>query len=343
MQPSPGRGPGGAVPGGRGAGGRGRGGPGSLIGEPERGAVPQRAAVGAGQPGRGREVHHPVAAQPAEHFGRQVAQQPGQPGQVIAGVEDDHDVRVAVVPVPGGDDPPDDLADLRRGHLGGVIGRAEPDRVQRQRPGGPAWFQRGDDRVRPARDQLRVALAPRIAVAEQPVRAGGRVWPQPVADVGGQPDPAVIPARQRQRGQRPAQPRDADLAGVDRVIDRAVAAAALRLQRQLRQHVHPARPAQHRVRQLEQRIPAPAQAPVHLSAERRQQLARQILPVLARTILQRHTESHGHRHHRQVPSTRTDGGAVAARCHHDTPDNTSKTPDQKPKGLNNKLRACLET
>jgi hypothetical protein len=29
---------------------------------------------------------------------------------------------------------------------------------------------------------------------------------------------------------------------------------------------------------------------------------------------------------------------VAARCHHDTPDNTGKTPDQKPKGLNNKLR-----
>ena len=30
------------------------------------------------------------------------------------------------------------LADLRRGHLGGVIGRAGPDRVQRQRPGGTA-------------------------------------------------------------------------------------------------------------------------------------------------------------------------------------------------------------
>jgi hypothetical protein len=132
-------------------------------------------------------------------------------------------------------------------------------------------------------------------VAEQPVRAGGRVWPQPVADVGGQPDPAVIPARQRQRGQRPAQPRDADLAGVDRVIDRAVTAAALRLQRQLRQHVYPVWLAQHRVRQLEQRIPAPAQAPVHLIAERRQQLARQGLPVLARITLQRHTESHGHR------------------------------------------------
>jgi hypothetical protein len=107
--------------------------------------------------------------------------------------------------------------------------------------------------------------------------------------------------------------------------------------------VYPVWLAQHRVRQLEQRIPAPAQAPVHLIAECRQQLARQMLPVLARITLQRHTESHGHRHHRQVPSTRTDGGAVAARCHHDTPDNTGQTPDQKPKGLNNKLRACLRT
>ena len=34
---------------------------------------------------------------------------------------------------------------------------------------------------------------------------------------------------------------------------------------------------------------------------------------------------------------------MAARCHHDTPDNTGKTPDQKPKGLNNKLKAGLKT
>jgi hypothetical protein len=33
-----------------------------------------------------------------------------------------------------------------------------------------------------------------------------------------------------------------------------------------------------------------------------------------------------------------DHQAVAVSCHHDTPDNTGKTPDQKPKGLNSKLR-----
>ena len=97
---------GGAVPGRRGGGGHRRGGPGLRVREPERGAVPGRAAVRAGLAGRGGEVHHPVAAQPAAAPPRAgPGQQPGQPGQVVAGVEDDQDVRVAVVPVPGGDDP----------------------------------------------------------------------------------------------------------------------------------------------------------------------------------------------------------------------------------------------
>ena len=197
---------------GLGDGGRRRGGPGTAVGELERGPVPQRAAVGAGQPGRGGEVHHPVAAQPAQHLDRQVGQQPGQPGQVIAGVEHDQDVRVAVTPVPGGDDPGHHLADLGGGHLGRVIGRAEPDRIQRQRPRGAARLQRRDQRVRPARDHLRVPLPPRITVAEQPLRAGGRVRPQPVAHIHRQPDPPVRPGRQRQARQRPAQPRDLHLA-----------------------------------------------------------------------------------------------------------------------------------
>jgi len=57
---------------------------------------------------------------------------------------------------------------------------------------------------------LRVALAPGIHVAEQPVRAARRVRPQPVADIHAQPDPPIGPARQRQPGQRPAQPGDLD-------------------------------------------------------------------------------------------------------------------------------------
>ena len=118
-----------------------------------------------------------------------------------------------------------DLADLRGGHLGRVIGRAGPDRVQRQGPRRAAGLHRGDDRVRPARDHLRVPFPPRIAVAEQPLRAGGRIGPQPVAYVCCQPAPAAA-AR-------------CGLPAVQRVIHRSVAATALRLQRQLRHHVHP--------------------------------------------------------------------------------------------------------
>jgi hypothetical protein len=50
-----------------------------------------------------------------------------RPGDIV---EDDQDVRVAVVPVPGLDDPRHDLADLGGGHLGRVVGRAEADRIQ---------------------------------------------------------------------------------------------------------------------------------------------------------------------------------------------------------------------
>jgi PhnB protein len=42
-----------------------------------------------------------------------------------------------------------------------------------------------------------VIPAPRVTMAEQPVRAGRDLRPQPVADIRSQPDPAVIPARQR--------------------------------------------------------------------------------------------------------------------------------------------------
>ena len=46
------------------------------------------------------------------------------------------------MPVPGGDQTGHDLADLGGGHLGRVISRAEPDRIQRQvhevRPGSSA-------------------------------------------------------------------------------------------------------------------------------------------------------------------------------------------------------------
>ena len=296
----------GPVPGGGGARGhrRGRRRPGVC-----RAGTPGRAGPGGRTrptaPHVGRGVHDPVAAEPASDLDGQVAQQPGQPGQVVAGVEDGQDVRVAVRPVPGFHQPGGHVAQLGGGNLGGVVVRADPDGVQRQGPRGAARPQRRYEGVRPARDDLLVALAPRVAVAEKPFRGGLRVRPQPVRDIAGQPDPAVVPRRQRQRRQRPPKPADHDIAAVQRVVDAAVPAAALRLQAQLRQHAHPLRQARQRVARLEQRVPALPERQVQLAAEPRQPPQRQVTPRRAGPVFRavlgpRHTECHGHRHCLQV-------------------------------------------
>jgi hypothetical protein len=44
-----------------------------------------------------------------EDLDRQVAQQPGKSRPVVAGVGDDQDVRIAGPPLPGGDQPADQL------------------------------------------------------------------------------------------------------------------------------------------------------------------------------------------------------------------------------------------
>jgi hypothetical protein len=305
VQPLPGAGLRGPVPGGGGASGHRRGRPRPGVEEPELRAVPGRAAARGRLRRRGRGVHDPVAAEPASDLDGQVAQQPGQPGQVVAGVEDGQDVRVAVRPVPGFHQPGGHVAQLGGGNLGGVVVRADPDGVQRQGPRGAARPQCRYEGVRPARDDLLVAVAPRVAVAEKPFRGGLRVRPQPVRDIAGQPDPAVVPRRQRQRRQRPPKSADHDIAAVQRVVDAAVPAAALRLQAQLRQHAHPLRPARQRVARLEQRVPALPERQVQLAAEPRQPPQRQATPRRAGPVFRaapgpRHTECHGHRHCLQV-------------------------------------------
>ena len=321
VQPGPGHRGRGAVPGRVRDGGDGRARPGRRLAEDELVPVPGPPPARGGRPcreRRGREVHDPVAAQPPGDVNGQVVQQPGQPGQVVAGIEDHDDVRVALAPVPGGDQPGDDAADLDRRDLGGVIGRSQPHRVQRQRPRRTARLQRHDPGVRPAGNHLRVPLAPRVTVAEQPLRAGLRVRPQPVAHIHSQPDPAILPLAQRDPGNRPPQPADPDLPAVQRIIDAAVPAAALRLQAQLRQHVHPLRPARQRVGHLEQHVPAHPQRAVQLAPEPRQPRHRAIRPI--RVLMPGHNESHGHRLDLQVLwKEPEDHQAVAASCHHDTP------------------------
>ncbi len=174
---------------------------------PDRGAVPGRgvgAADGLAVPGRlpgprpvpGRRVsvEHPVRPDPRDQDHRQVSQQPGQPGHVVARVHRDQDGRVAVFPAAGRDQPGHDLPQLRRGHRQVIIAGPQPDRVQRQHPARRPRPQRGHHRVRPARDHLRGVLPPPVHMAEHPLRAGARVRPQPRRHVHRQPDPAVRPA-----------------------------------------------------------------------------------------------------------------------------------------------------
>ena len=110
--------------------------------------------------------------------------------------------RVALLPVPGGDQPGDDVADLGGGDRDVIVIGAQADRVQDRGPRRAARLQRRDDRVGPARDHLRLALPPPIDMAEQPVRAGRRAGPQPAAHIHRQHQPPIRRPRQRQPRQR---------------------------------------------------------------------------------------------------------------------------------------------
>ena len=87
-------------------------------------------------------------------------------GQLVAGVEDHQDVRVAVMPVPGGDDPLDDPADLGGGHRGQVVIRTQPDRVQQPGPRRPGPV--------PARLPASTASPGSSARCFSPARSSGR-------------------------------------------------------------------------------------------------------------------------------------------------------------------------
>jgi energy-coupling factor transporter ATP-binding protein EcfA2 len=78
----------------------------------------------------------------------------------VTGVGHGRNLRVAGLPVPGRDQPGDHRAELVGSHCGGVIGRAETDRVQHGGPGGAAGFEGGDEGVRPTRDELRGVPGP---------------------------------------------------------------------------------------------------------------------------------------------------------------------------------------
>jgi hypothetical protein len=105
----------------------------------------------------------------------QVPQDPGEAGDVVAGIGHDDDVRVAGLPLACCDEPFDDFSELFSGDCGDVVGRPQADCVQDRGPGRGARFQHRDERVRPAGDELRGRLRAAVDVAEQPVRRARRV------------------------------------------------------------------------------------------------------------------------------------------------------------------------
>ncbi len=243
------------------------------LGEAELLAVLRRAP--ALRVGRGvllecgcRSSHDAVRAHPAEDLDGQAGKEVGHAWGVVAGVEDDQDVRIAGLPLALLDQVGHDAADLGRGDLGDVVVGAEADRVQQLAPGGAAGLQGGDERVRPAGDELVTgATRASVDVAEQPVGAARGVRTQPVGHVDREDEPVVGGLGLRQHRQRTAQPGRVDTAAVQGVIEGAVTAAVFGQQRQIDRRGHRPVLAEQRVRDLEQGVTAPGQARVQVFPE----------------------------------------------------------------------------
>jgi hypothetical protein len=73
-----------------------------------------------------------------------------------------------------------------------------------------------------------LSLSAPVGATEQPIRAGGRVRAQPVADIDGQHDAAVVAALYLLGGNNVAEPTDVDPAMVQAVVEGEVATAVLR-------------------------------------------------------------------------------------------------------------------
>jgi hypothetical protein len=177
--------------------------PGGARGEPRARPLPR-----GGRGGAGNSITRRCAA--ARATPPQVREQPGQPGHVVAGVEDDQDERVAFRQCPAAISW---VVTSSSGHRATASSTA----VQEVGP-----VPRRDHRVRPVGDHPRLALAAPVDVARYPLRAGRRSPPRPVAQIDGQHQPAVLHPRKRECRHRPAQPTDGEPTAMHRVTQRAV-------------------------------------------------------------------------------------------------------------------------
>jgi len=177
-------------------------------------------------------------------------------------------------------------------------------------------------------------------VAEQPIRAGGRVRPQPVADIDRQHDPPVAIAWQRHPGQRPPHPGRVDPTGGQRVIQRPMPPPMLRHQRQPHQRGDRPVGAQHRITQLKQRVRPRHQAVIQLLPKHHKIVQTRPTGRHGTRARIRHTVHHGHRHPRVHWTEPEDDQAVVASRHADTPNKINDHHEAKRRRLNDKLRTC---
>ncbi len=106
-----------------------------------------------------REPERAIRPQPPQHLDLLVGEEMSESGQVIPGVTHHQHRRITLPPVPGPRQSFEHVPDLPGGHHRRIITRTQSLGIQQRRPRCATRFQRGDERVRPARDHLRLAFA----------------------------------------------------------------------------------------------------------------------------------------------------------------------------------------
>jgi hypothetical protein len=106
------------------------GAPGGRVAEGELATMFGWSPGGAGYGCRDWSAQDAVGAHPTENLDGQVSEQESDAGCVVAGIQHYQNVRVACLPLAGGDESLHDLADLRGGHGGDIGAGCQSDGVQ---------------------------------------------------------------------------------------------------------------------------------------------------------------------------------------------------------------------
>ena len=240
------------------------------------------------RPGGRVLVEDAAGGQAHQDVRRAAGQSVGERGGAVAGVEDEQRRRPAGVP--SGAKAAQHALDLVD-RLGGAGGRHGAPDIGERGPRGPQVPGDGGELVLPAGRGLAGPLAvtgPVVDVLAARRAPGGvrrrhpgqRPVQHPVVDgiVLRDPGPGfrAVHQRRQHRREQGEQPLVIDAPGGQGIVERAVAAAELRLQGQLHQRPHRAVRAQDGVRQLEQRVASRRQAPRQLLPELPQRAERRV-------------------------------------------------------------------